>query len=166
MTKGLLLSRIGRRGVIGCILMMGVLLVQSVSAETPSQVVPLIDSGSEGKRYVARIELHTPEEIEALFGKASQLIEDGEHYSGGEPIAFILHGPEIGIFAKSNFQKYRSLVRQAAELDAFNVIDLKVCEYYLQKLNISPADLPPFVETVPFGPTEEKRLLNQGYVHF
>ncbi|MBU6955445.1 MULTISPECIES: hypothetical protein [unclassified Hahella] len=116
--------------------------------------------------YLAKIELHTPEEIAELFERASKLLEGENGYSLGSPIAFVLHGPEVEYFAKMNYPEFKSIVDKAAQLDAFRVIDVRVCNTYLRIHNIDRSALPPFVEIVPYGPAEEKKLKEKGYVDF
>lgn len=121
---------------------------------------------AEDAKYVARIRLHTPEELKTLFEKAKTLVDKDDSFPHFEPIAVILHGPELRVFARNNFQMYRSIVELAASLEAFNVIDVQACEVEMRREGITRGDLPAFVDTVPFGPVEEQRLLKKGYQYF
>ncbi|MCV6588827.1 MAG: hypothetical protein OIF57_07355 [Marinobacterium sp.] len=118
------------------------------------------------KRYLAEIRLHTPMEIENLLERASSLVESAEDFRGFEPIAVVLHGSEADAFRSGNYQRYRKLIDLAARLDAFNVIDVKICETWMRMNNVSRAELPAFVDTVPFGPAESRILRRQGYEAF
>lgn len=120
----------------------------------------------ESEGYVAKIRLHTAEEIEKLLEKAEQYIEGTEKYPDFDPIAVILHGPELKVFARENYQMYKHIVELAARLEAFNVIDVRVCEVQMRRDGIEAGDLPAFVDTVPYGPDEERRLLKRGYQYF
>lgn len=117
-------------------------------------------------KYVAQIRLHTPEEIKAVLEKAQALVDKGEKFPDFDPIAVILHGPEIKVFARQNYQMYKTIVELAARLEAFNVIDVRVCEEQMAEDGIKKGDLPAFVDTVPYGPAEEQRLLKKGYTYF
>lgn len=116
--------------------------------------------------YVAKIRLHTAEEIKQLLEKAEQYIEGKEKFPSFDPIAVILHGPELKVFARENYEMYKHIVELAARLEAFNVIDVRVCEVQMKRDGIEVGDLPAFVDTVPYGPDEERRLLKRGYEYF
>jgi uncharacterized protein len=47
------------------------------------------------------------------------------------------------------------------------VIDVKACISWMTSNKVNPNDLLPFIETVPYGPAEVQRLLNErGYLKF
>ena len=48
--------------------------------------------------------------------------------AGGEDdsLVLVLHGPEVEFFAIRNYEKYRDIVDQAARLDAFEVVDVRI----------------------------------------
>ena len=55
----------------------------------------------------------------------------------------------------------------AARLTAFGVVKIQICETQTGVLGRNKSNLLPFVGTVPFGPAEERRLLQQeGYLQF
>lgn len=116
--------------------------------------------------YVARIRLHTADEIKEVLEKAQKYVDGSEKFPDFDPIAVILHGPELRVFARENYQMYKGIVELAARLEAFNVIDVRVCEVQMQRDGIKTGDLPAFVDTVPYGPAEEQRLLKRGYKYF
>ncbi len=119
-------------------------------------------------RYIARIELHTADELLGSLRRAEMLQRDGAFKVGEDaPIAFVLHGPEAESLFSSRYAENQSLVNLAARLTAFKVVDIKVCETWLGSKAFDASDLPPFIGTVPYGPAEEKRLLKQEqYVYF
>ncbi len=79
------------------------------------------------------------------------------------PTKLILSGEEIWWFLKSVYSSEKSLINRLATLDALGVIEVKACETWMRSQGISPGDLLPFVETVPYGPDESKRLMEEGY---
>lgn len=122
---------------------------------------------NEQGQYVAKVELHTPEELKALFDRAENYLANHNNYNNKtSPIAVVLHGPEVRVFQRKNYDKFKMLVDQAARLDAYNIIDVRVCEIWMSADNASIGELPPFVETVPDGPKLERELLNDGYRYF
>lgn len=128
-------------------------------AETPG-----LDVGDE--HWMAYLQAHTTDEVSAILGRAESLLDSAEGYPSQTPIALILHGEETWAFLKSNYATNRTLVDQAARLEAFNVIDVQVCETWMRDNGVSADQLPPFVSTVPYGPDVERELLEQGYDHF
>ena len=124
-----------------------------------------LSAGPDG-RYLFSVSLHTAEEIRGLLERAEKLagrLQPGKDNPG---IALVLHGEEIAIFSRKNYGKYRVLVDKAARLDASRVIDIKICETQMRRMGIRKEDLPPFIETVPYGPEEIRRLRRRGYVYF
>ncbi len=123
--------------------------------------------GVNGNGFLARIALNSPKELEKAFLRANALFDDGKIQSSDKPISFVIHGPEVQIFFKDNYQQYKSIVDLAAKLSAFNVVDVNVCLTRMGQLKEEPSVLPPFVGTVPFGPAEVERLIeDEEYVYF
>ena len=119
------------------------------------------------KRYLFKVTLHTEDEIDSMLSRAetlSRTITVRQKDQTG--IALVLHGPEIEMFTRKNYGKYRKLVDKAARLDSNSVIEIKVCRTAMNEMKIKKDDLPAFVEIVPYGPDEEERLLRQGYIYF
>jgi len=116
--------------------------------------------------YVASVALHTPEELQELFDRAEDYLSENQSYSESSPIEVILHGPEVRVFQRKNYGQYKMLVDQAARLDAYNIIDVRVCELWMSADQVQASELPPFVDTVPNGPAYKNQLLKQGYSNF
>lgn len=114
----------------------------------------------------ANVALHTLSELQELLEQAEGIANGDTEYNTEEPIAVVLHGEEIKAFLRSNYRTNKSLVDLAARLDAFNVIDVKVCKRWMGANGIMVNDLPPFVEAVPFGVGERERLEAAGYAYF
>ena len=106
-------------------------------------------------------------EVADALSRAERLYSDGKLPQGANPISIILHGPEVGIFFKDNYEEYKNIVDLAAKLSAFGVVDVRVCETQAGIMGRSRSSIHSFIGTVPFGPSEIKRLLNQqSYVYF
>lgn len=150
-----------------------VLSLQSQGSVTPTTApaalpeVGQVDDPAAGERLVFDVTVHTLEEMRELLSRA-------EHVSRKHPvdpadsgetagIALVLHGPEIEFFANKNYEQYKEVVDLAARLDAYQVIDVKICRETMQDLGLESRDLPPFVEEVPYGPDEVERLRREGY---
>jgi intracellular sulfur oxidation DsrE/DsrF family protein len=117
--------------------------------------------------YLARIEQNNPEEVEEALKRAEQFYLDQGMRQDFSPVVFVLHGPEVAIFFKENYLRYRPIVDLAAKLSAFRVVDIKVCETQSHGLGMDMKTLLPFVGTVPLGPVEERRLIEaEKYLYF
>ena len=117
--------------------------------------------------YLARIQLNTPDELYLALERAEALFLEGRIMGDLPPAAVVLHGPEVGVFFREQYWENKKIVDLAARLSAFKVIDIFVCETRMGVMGRDKSELFPFVGTVPFGPAEEERLLNQEkYVYF
>ncbi|MBV1930340.1 MAG: acyl-CoA transferase [Porticoccaceae bacterium] len=117
--------------------------------------------------YLARIEQNDPEEVKRALLKAEQYYLDNNMNPASPVIAFVLHGPEVEIFFRDNYRRYKPIVDLAARLSALKVVDIKVCRTRLRFLETDVAELFPFVGSVPFGPAEIDRLSGEeGFVYF
>lgn len=117
--------------------------------------------------YLVRIEWGDPAEVEAALKRAEAFYLASDPLVSNPPIALVLHGPEVEIFFRKNYRRYKSIVDLAARLTAFQVVDIKICRTRLRFLQKSEASLLPFVGTVAFGPDEIARLTEEeGYVRF
>lgn len=125
---------------------------------SPDEIVP--------SRAVLDISVHTIEELRVVLDRAERLAMTPR--SGGEEdsVVLVLHGPEVVFFAIGNYEEYRDIVDQAARLDAFDVVDVRICETMMSEYGLGPNDIPSFIERVPFGPGEVERLQREGYVYF
>lgn len=136
-----------------------------IASAIAMEVVPADKPSS---RYIAHIQLHTSDELEKVLERADALLLGGQLHTGQhEPIVFVLHGPEADVFVQGNYIKNKKLVDLAARLTAFQVVDIRVCETWMGGEGVEKSQLPPFVTTVPFGPAETKRLMEEErYVYF
>ena len=101
-----------------------------------------------------------------LFDRAEELAMRPQARGEEASVVLVLHGPEVEFFAISNYEKYKDIVDQAARLDAFDVVDVKICQSMMGAQGIERNDIPSFIEQVPLGPGEVERLVQQGYVDF
>ena len=120
------------------------------------------------KKFLAQIELSTFDELNRLLKRSEQLFNKGDLKPGRDtPVAFVLHGPEARLLLQNHYFDNQQLVDLAAKLSAFQVVDIRVCETWMGNQKIDQSQLPPFIGTVPFGPAETRRLLEQeAYVYF
>ncbi len=147
-------------------LMALVMVVSGIAAAVEkAPTTPPNDSAAPGARHLFRVTLHTPMEIEGLLARAEQLARTTRPTNRHNGIALVLHGPEVEIFARKNYTKYRHIVDRAARLNAGGIIEVKMCRTEMRSRDIRDEDVPKFIEFVPYGPDEEERLQRRGYVY-
>lgn len=118
------------------------------------------------EKAVLDITVHTIKELQVVLDRAEKLAMTPRPPGEGATVVLVLHGPEVEFFAISNYEKYKEIVDQAARLDAFEVVDVKICQTMLEMHGIRREDIPSFIEQVPLGPQEVDSLINRGYVYF
>lgn len=116
-------------------------------------------------RYLLNVILHTPEEIGALLSRAEELARARPPAETDVGIALVLHGPEVEFFARHQYARYKALVDRAQRLDAAHVIEIKICQTEMKSRGLKAADIPEFIQPVPYGPDEIARLQHRGYIY-
>ncbi|WP_126454743.1 DsrE family protein [Sulfuriflexus mobilis] len=129
--------------------------------QAPAQPPVQLD---DGKHYAYDIVLHTPEQIREVLQHAEKISQSPRPANEKPSIAMVLHGPEIDFFSIENYPKYRDIVDLAAKLDAYNVIEVKMCQTMMRKRGLKNNNVPGFIELVPYGPGEVEKLRQNGYV--
>jgi intracellular sulfur oxidation DsrE/DsrF family protein len=124
------------------------------------------DEESVPVRAVLDISVHTIEGLRVLLDRAEVLAMRPQAKGEEASIVLVLHGPEVEFFSIKNYEKYRDIVDQAARLDAFDVVDVKICQSMMEMRGIERDDIPAFIEQVPLGPDEVDRLVEDGFVAF
>ncbi len=136
--------------------------LDSTRGNTNSKIISPTPNG-----YLARIELDAPNDLKNALKRAENLYLGGKVEKTGKPLTFVLHGPEVALFFKDNYQQNKEIVDIVARLTAFKVVEIQVCETRMGVLGRDKSELVPFVGTVPFGPAEIDRLLKQEkYIYF
>ena len=142
--------------------------VSSAITTTSKEIVEVpdnLDFDLDNSRYVFDITKHDSEDLEILLNRVEEIhLNEREKYEGLD-LVFILHGPDVHLFTDNNYQENKPLVDLAARLDAFGMIDMKICETYMSNFKINRNEVPPFIESIPFAPSEIKRLTDIGYIN-
>ncbi|MGD2137696.1 MAG: DsrE family protein [Gammaproteobacteria bacterium] len=126
---------------------------------------PPMEHGPPAKA-VLDISVHTAEELAVLLERVEQLAMTPRPRGEEASIVLVLHGPEVEFFSIKNYHKYRDIVDRAARLDAFDIVDVKICRTMMNIRGIDRDDIPSFIEQVPLGTDEVDRLVSEGYVYF
>ena len=131
---------------------------------TPQEISVHDDSASrdaelelENTRYLFVIADHSLSELQVLLNRAEFIMGNRSPDFEDIEIALVLHGPDINLFTHNNYKDNKPLVDLAAKLDAFDIIDMKICEVSMSSLGVSRSDVPAFIDSVPYGPAEIRR---------
>lgn len=125
---------------------------------------PVTVPDASATQYVTGVTVDSADELMALLRRAEQLAGQPRAKENPPQITLVLHGPEVTFFNIRNYDRYQDVVDLAARLDAFNVIDIKMCQTAMGMVGLEREDIPAFIELVPFGPDEVDRLLREGAV--
>ena len=139
-----------------------------VGTTTPVPVVAEVKQPEpeiENKSYLFDVSMHSIEELEAILARAEEVSQTHPADFEDLEIVMIIHGPDIDWFTHKNYEYNRKMVDLAARLDAYDIIDMKVCEKTMKNRGVSVNDLPDFIESVPYAPVEIDKLLKEGYIN-
>ena len=134
------------------------LLLLSLGILLPGTLVAQDDGRAQG--YVFSVTVSSQQQLDVVLNRAEDLRELFNPDEHGK-IAIVLHGDELQLFQKDNYQSNRSVVERARLLDQDNIIDIKACQTMMRTLDIKQNELPSFIEQVPFAPAEIDRLQQQ-----
>jgi intracellular sulfur oxidation DsrE/DsrF family protein len=110
--------------------------------------------------YVFSVTVNSSQQLDVVLDRAEDLRALFNPEEHGR-IAIVLHGDELQLFQKNNYDSNQSIVERARLLDRDNIIDIKACQTMMRALEIEQNELPSFIEQVPFAPAEIERLQNQ-----
>ena len=143
-------------------LLPGLLLAQTNHSLAADQLITADSKTLTG--YVARINLKKADQVYEALQRAEAYFQTKQQPNiqispAVPPIAFVIYGPDVEIFFRENYSDFKPIIDLAARLSALEVIDIKVCQVSYEKEGLDKSTLLPFVTTVPFGPAEVTRLL-------
>lgn len=116
-------------------------------------------------QYLYIVNEHSVDELENLLKRADEIATNSSDSFNDLEVAMVIHGPSVNLFKQSNYDNNKNLVDLAAKLDAYNVIDIKICEASMSQFEVNRTEVPDFIESVPFAPDEIKRLDQEGYIN-
>jgi uncharacterized protein len=107
-----------------------------------------------------------PKAVGIVFNNVGALIratdEFGPHEIEPLKIVIVSHGPEIVVWAKKNYTKYKDIVDRAASLSKQGV-RFEVCNNAAKAQGFKPEDLQGFVSVIPAGPYALAYWQAKGY---
>jgi intracellular sulfur oxidation DsrE/DsrF family protein len=124
-------------------------------------VSPIASEYDAAQGLIARLDFEQADQIIEALLRVEAYYEQQGFAESHPPVAFVIFGPPVALFFKHNYGKNKQIVDLAARLTALKVIDVKVCEFSYQAEGLDSKNLLPFVSTVPFGPDEVTRLVEE-----
>jgi len=109
------------------------------------------------------ISVHSVEQLRGVLKRAESLASGPRSAAQPANISLMLHGKEIEYFTIDHYSEYRDIVDLSAKLDAYNVIEFKMCETAMKDFGIDKDNIPGFIEFVPDGELEIQSLVGRGY---
>lgn len=107
-----------------------------------------------------------PKSVGVVFNNVGALIratnEFGPHEVEPLKVVVISHGPEVVVFAKKNYAKYKETVDRAASLTKQGV-RFEICRNAAAAQGFKPEDLHGFVDVTPAGPYALAYYQAKGY---
>jgi uncharacterized protein len=100
--------------------------------------------------------------LSAINSLMAQTAEFGPHEFEPLKIVVVSHGPELVVFAKRNYLKYKAIVDRAASL-AQQGVKFEICRGAAASLNFQPEDFHGFTTVVPSGPYALTYWQMKGY---
>jgi len=134
--------------------------------------VPVVAADKDLSPYgIAKVDMHTFKEINRVYdvnytdpqnlnGLAGFITNVNKVVPGKTVV--VLHGPEIRVFAKENYEKYQGLVDKMAGL-AKSGVDFRMCNNAMHGAGFEAKDIVGFVTIVPAGFAELIDLQSKGY---
>jgi hypothetical protein len=99
-------------------------------------------------------------DVQNLNGLANFITNVNKDVPGKSVV--VLHGPEVRVFAKENYEKYQGLVDKMAGL-AKSGVDFRMCNNAMHAAGFEATDMVGFVTVVPAGFAELIDLESKGY---
>lgn len=107
-----------------------------------------------------------PKAVGIVFNNIGALIRATAEFGPNEidplKIVIVSHGPELVVFAKKNYAKYKNIVDRAASL-ASQGIRIEICRNAAKAAGYQTEDLYGFVTVVPAGPYALAYWQAKGY---
>ena len=107
-----------------------------------------------------------PKAVSVVFNNINALVRATSEFGPQEidplKIVVVSHGPELVVFAKKNYAKYKDIADRAASM-AKQGIRFEICRNAATAQGFAPEDLHGFVDVVPAGPYALAYWQAKGY---
>lgn len=107
-----------------------------------------------------------PAAVDAVLNSVKALMVSTNDYGPNEfdplKVVIVSHGPELVVWDRRNYAKYKDVVDRAASL-AGQGVRIEVCRNAAANLGLKPEDLYGFLHVIPSGPYALTYWQNKGY---
>ena len=117
-------------------------------------------------RVVWDFNFSDPRSVNIIFNNVNALLRATHEFGPNEvdplKVVIVSHGPEVVVFARQNYAKYKEIVDRAASL-AKQGVRFEICRNAAAAEGFAPEDLHGFVTVVPAGPYALAYWQAKGY---
>ncbi|MGB2002536.1 MAG: acyl-CoA transferase, partial [Porticoccaceae bacterium] len=111
------------------ILLLWPVLAQAMPTEP---VAPINTQYDATNGLIARLDFEQADQIVEALLRVEAYYEQQGFTESHTPVTFVIFGPPVAIFFKTNYSDNKQIVDLAARLTALQVIDVRVCEFSYQ----------------------------------
>lgn len=109
--------------------------------------------------------LNSPEEANIAINFISNFIRAYDEFNpmGEYSLAIVSHGPELKIFVKKHYEKYKNTVDRLNSMTKSYNLKIYICKSAAKVMGFKEDDFLPFVILVPSGVVQLAKLQEEGY---
>lgn len=119
-------------------------------------------------KVVWNFNFQDPKSVGVVLNNLNALLKATASYGPHEidplKVVIVSHGPEVVLWAKKNYGKYKEIVDRAASF-AKQGVRFEICRNDAEALGFRPEDLDGFVTVIPAGPYALTYWQNKGYAY-
>ncbi len=130
-----------------------------------SAVLEISDSTYPSVKVVYDWNLQGPEAVNQALNYISNHLKAYSQYSPFEEVKIVVvsHGPEVAIFTKQNYQKFKEVIERMKSFSEGYGIKFYVCYNAIRALGFSQEDVLPIAILTPAGVAKLAALEEEGY---
>ncbi|WP_017941605.1 MULTISPECIES: DsrE family protein [unclassified Thioalkalivibrio] len=139
-------------------------LVAGADDNLPWGSAEKMDRPYEPRKVVYDVYTSNARELEMVMDRVSMLNNVYEADPFDSHIVMVLHGAEVPLFTRDEFDEHEELMRRARSLTQAGNIEFRMCEASARLRGIDVEDVHGFVNVVPMADAEIIELQHEGYL--
>lgn len=144
--------------------LLAVPLVAGADDAMPWGSAEKMDRPYEPRKVVYDVYTSNARELEMVMDRVSMLNNVYEADPFDSHIVMVLHGAEVPLFTRDEFEEHEELMRRARSLTQAGNIEFRMCEASARLRGIEVEDVHGFVNVVPMADAEIIELQHEGYL--
>lgn len=150
---------------LGAALQLGASASAGAADDSPWGSAEMTEKEYAPQQAVYDVAVDEPEAMEGVLDRVSFLNNQYEADPFDAHIVVVLHGAEMDIFARENFEEHEELARRAESLTQAGPIEFRICAAAASAYGYEVEDLHGFAEVVPMADAEIIELQQEGYAY-